>query len=394
MVQPSLLLFFAAFAGTAKGMDLYVRDRYHNAVGEPCGACTEGDGCYLRSRSFFLRDSCINRSDAKSSFFSELEDGLVCRQDQPAACDAASAFDAASADDCKQTWTAGECTDSERVTKLAGWCEEAAAATGEYFVPLLAFREYETVAACDTADYSQLLLPNDGGTCVGMTYAAGDGTLVAGSRQGWCEGGTFQAMRYATPDCTGEGQSSNLHGSTDACPAEALRPFMYTEDCAAPKVHCKPSPFLSVTAASNAIKAAGADERGTGVSDGAETGGEDAGAKTGMIAGLVVGGVALLAVVGAGLAARRKRRAARDRGINEAKGDNEGGFEVDGDHLRHNGTDEESIPPPPPMEMGAEDMEVDVVEGGDSADSDGSVPPPPEEAPAKTGRNWGRFGRK
>merc|ERR1719410_1619163 len=99
-----------------------------------------------------------------------------------------------------------------------------------------------------------------------------------------------------------------------------------------------------------------------------------------MIAGLVVGGVALLAVVGAGLVARRKRRAARDQGINEAKDDGENGFEVNGDCLHHNGTDDESIPPPPAMEMGGEDVEVDV-EGGDSVASDGSVPPPPEEAP-------------
>lgn len=396
-----LLLFAAAPSRVAHAaddaMDLYVRERFQDANGEPCAGACEGDGCYLRAQSFFLRKSCFNRGDAKSSLYEELEEGLVCRQDSRASCENNPlVFDAATADDCRQSWTVDVCTGSEHLKKLSGWCTASTVALGEYTVPLLSFREFDDVEACGSADYNELLLPDDGGRCMALSYFF-DGTLVDGSRQGSCDGNVFNGVRYATPDCTGEAQPTNLDGISDQCPDEAPGTFLYTEDCGAPKIHCKPSPLLGKAAGSQANREVAVGTQGGDAAGASDE--ESPKSNTGLIVGLALGGAALLGAVGAGLAVRKKRRANQETargGFDEVKDEYQGSVSEEGSAtLQNDYTDQESIPPPPEMELG-EEGEVDVVDGGDYADEEGSEPPaPPEEAPpAKEGRKWGRFGRK
>ena len=258
-------------------LDLYVRERFEDDGGGPCDGCRDGDGCYLRSRSFFLQGACVGRGAGKSSVYDQVAEGVVCRQDFRAACeeaDGAATFAAATADDCRDAWTAGACAGSERLTRLEGWCAPSAAPAGERTVPLLTFRQYDDGGACSASDYRHLLLPDEGGACVALSYRDVDGTRVDGSRRGACDGGAFAATRYVTSDCTGASERTVLDGSSDRCPADAPGPVMYTEDCVAPKIHCKPSALFgaeSATDSSKAVVSDGADASKAVVSDGSET---------------------------------------------------------------------------------------------------------------------------
>jgi len=239
--SPLILLCGAAhvIAANAEELDLYIREKFQ---GE-CTSCEEGNGCYLRSRAFFIQQSCFNRNDKKASVYDEVEDGVVCRQDFQISCDfEESAFDAAEVGNCKDTWNLDECSDSEHMTKLSGWCTLSTEPVGEFTTPLLTFQEYDDIDACGSSDYAHLMLADEGGACVPLSFQTGDDEYITGSRKVSCDGNIFEAVRYESDDCTGDAQGTLTDGSSEECPAEASDGGrVYISNCNAPTIHCKSS---------------------------------------------------------------------------------------------------------------------------------------------------------
>eukprot|EP00584_Thalassiosira_punctigera_P005662 CAMPEP_0172531988 /NCGR_PEP_ID=MMETSP1067-20121228/5200_1 /TAXON_ID=265564 ORGANISM="Thalassiosira punctigera, Strain Tpunct2005C2" /NCGR_SAMPLE_ID=MMETSP1067 /ASSEMBLY_ACC=CAM_ASM_000444 /LENGTH=288 /DNA_ID=CAMNT_0013316441 /DNA_START=37 /DNA_END=903 /DNA_ORIENTATION=- len=242
-LSSTLIVLFRAAArvANAEELDLFVREKFE---GE-CASCEEGAGCYLKSRAFFVQRSCFNRNDQKASVYDEVEEGVVCRQDFGASCVVDNAFSAASVDDCKDSWNLDECTESEHMTKLGGWCTLSSDPVGEFITPLLSFKEYDSVDACGSNDYAHLMLADEGGACVPLSFKGQDGEYITGSRKVSCDGGVFGAARYVSADCTGDAQRTYTDGSSDECPADAEGSRIYTNDCGAPAIYCKASSYFA-----------------------------------------------------------------------------------------------------------------------------------------------------
>lgn len=156
LLFPSLLLAGASRVANAE-LDLYVREKFVTADGSECGDCTEGGsgGCFLKTRAFFLQNSCFNRGDDRSSVYDEMAGGVVCRQDFRESCeDEDITFDAEDVDeDCRDSWVLDECTDAEHMKKLSSWCtiSSTGGPQGEYVVPLLTFQEFDSAGECGAA---------------------------------------------------------------------------------------------------------------------------------------------------------------------------------------------------------------------------------------------------
>mmetsp|Transcript_15555 Transcript_15555/g.32862 ORF Transcript_15555/g.32862 Transcript_15555/m.32862 type:complete len:334 (+) Transcript_15555:27-1028(+) len=246
---PFLLLGTAPAVASDDLLDLFVREKYFTASNEPCDSCAEGDGCYLRTRSFFLRGECFNRNYEKSSVYDEVTKGVACRRDFRDSCESDEdiIFDAEDEDDCRDTWNLDECsTGSERMRLFDSWCTYATGPSGEYTVPLLTFQEFDGENAaekCGSAGYSHLYLPNEGG-CIDHSFLTSDGEHVDGSRAVSCDGNVFNSVRYQTDDCTGDGEETYLDGSSEVCPESSDAKFVYTNNCGAPTIYCKEAPFF------------------------------------------------------------------------------------------------------------------------------------------------------
>lgn len=363
----SITLLLLPAASRAQGtttttFDLYARSRYHDANGEPCGSCAESGECQLQWRTFFLRDACFNRGDAKSSLYDELPvdgGGVVCRRDYRSSCeDGGATFDAEDVEDCRDSWTVDECTDEAEVmtrhdSQCVAYPPEYDGAdvgpVGEYTVPLLTFREYDDVESCGTSNYKEILLPDEGGACTVTSFIDGDGVHVLGSRRNVCDGdGAFDATRYDSPDCTGPGKRINLSGSSDECPAaeEVVEgSSVYVNDCAAPRIYCKPSSIFGDEVAAGG--AGDAAEVGGGSATGDAAGEGSTGGATGMIVGIAAAAAVL--VVGGGLYALKKKRGDADGAEREIEGKSFNDLENNGDLLDETSEDDD-IPPPPEVD--------------------------------------------
>lgn len=288
---PVLLVGACAIANAEDTMDLYIREKFASSAGDQCGSCAETDECFLSTRSFFLQNSCFNRNDERASVYNEVEEGVVCRQEfRGDSCedDGELAFDAEDAEeDCRDAWNVDECTGSERMQKLSGWCTSSAAGpVGEFTVPMLTFKEYDDVEDCGSGDYLHLLLPDEGGTCIPLSFPSRDGPFITGSRRVSCSGSVFSAVRYESADCSGEAIKTPFDGISDVCPASSNAPgAVFTNDCSAPAIYCKSLTFSGITigdvqvddSASDAATDSGATETDRNTSVG-EALGESAGA--------------------------------------------------------------------------------------------------------------------
>lgn len=284
--------YFTASQGPSRGtgneIDLYIRDKYETSDGSRCddtSSCNTSENCYRASRTLFLRKQCFNRGIDKSSIYDEVSANVVCRQDFRTGCSSSSEnndndneleFDAESLNDCRSSWQLKECVNSERMTRLSNWCIESTQAMGEFTVPLLNFREYESASSCrndassSSGEYTNLYLPDMGGVCISYAFKkAGDGMYTTGSRQVSCKGNVYRSVRYDSSDCTGDDFTlMKLDGTSDQCPADYVGNnddeelgLAYTVNCNAPTIYCKGS--ISFSGREGSFVSDESDEGGT-----------------------------------------------------------------------------------------------------------------------------------
>mmetsp|Transcript_25600 Transcript_25600/g.55073 ORF Transcript_25600/g.55073 Transcript_25600/m.55073 type:complete len:296 (+) Transcript_25600:111-998(+) len=285
------LLLFSSVANAE--LDLYVREKFENAAGDKCGSCSEGGECFLSSRSVFLQQSCLNRGDIKASVYDEVADGVVCRQDFGESCESEDhIFNAEGEDDCRDSWKLGECTDSEQMTKLESWCKKSNEPEGDYTIPLLTFQEFDSVDDCEqgSTDYLNIHLPDEGGACIPLPFQS-NGVYVIGSRKVSCDGSVFDAVRYDSPDCTGDPVKTSFDSTSNECTADADSVYtkVYTNNCVAPTIYCKASLSFSGSEGSSGTE----NEDGGGGGTSISTSSENAGT-SGTPGGLLIVGMALL----------------------------------------------------------------------------------------------------
>ena len=265
----SFLLFVIIICNTilqlvesAEELDLYIRDKYETSSGQKCTSCdtSNNNNCYRSSRTLFLKDTCFNRGISKSSIYNEVSTNIVCRQDFSATCkenkDRNPKFDAQNFDDCRDTWQLKECVDGERMTRLSNWCIESNQPTDEFVVPLLQFKEYDSLGDCGTSEYTTLYRPDMGGVCLSHSFKKTiDGTYVSDSKQASCiNSNTYSAVNYMSTDCTGSDiELGELDGTTNQCPTTDAKTALwsdgeeniYTVNCNAPTIYCKASVSFS-----------------------------------------------------------------------------------------------------------------------------------------------------
>ena len=245
----------------AEELDLYIRDKYETSDGSKCDSCdTSEGGCYRSSRTLFLKDTCFNRGISKSSIYNEVSTNIVCRQDFSATCkenkDRNPKFDAQNVDDCRDTWQLKECVDGERMARLSNWCIESNQPIDEFVVPLLQFKEYDSLGDCGTSEYTTLYRPDMGGVCLSHSFKKTiNGTYVSGSKQASClNSNTYSAVNYMSTDCTGSDiELGELDGTSNECPTTDPKTALwsdgeeniYTVNCDAPTIYCKASVSFS-----------------------------------------------------------------------------------------------------------------------------------------------------
>ena len=185
---------------------------------------------------------------------------IVCRQDFSATCkenkDRNPKFDAQDTDDCRDTWTLKECVDGERMTRLSNWCIESTQPVDEFVVPLLQFKEYDSLGDCGTSEYTTLYRPDMGGVCLSHSFKKTiNGTFVSGSKQASCiNSNTYSTVNYMSTDCTGSDiELGKLDRTSNECPTTDPKTALwsdgeeniYTVNCDTPTIYCKASVSFS-----------------------------------------------------------------------------------------------------------------------------------------------------
>ena len=237
-------------------LDLYVRDRYVTADGEPCTFCEERDGCYLDSRAFYIQNECRSRGLTRNSVYGEVGGfpDRVCRKDfddDGSRCDIEDEmpiFDVTQLTECDARWAANECSqDSIQMSLLEGWCIQSDLPIAPFVMPIAEVLTYSDVAECvgEGENFVSAWYPIDKSLCLGSTVDLMVGNMTEktyGSQRYYCEGSTFRSESFVDRNCSEATPPPRdfLDGVMGFCPEDSNRGnARVIADCTSPSIYCK-----------------------------------------------------------------------------------------------------------------------------------------------------------